>query len=238
MATVQMPENRGDTPLPSNSLKVRGMSVTPPQPSTKLNAKLVKAKAKGHVKKKSSVTELFFDNDLTTGDIVKDLAKNTLVPRIKETIFDMAMGYLSMKLFNGGHAVNRNTFMRNGMSINSRINYAGYSNTTNNTYGTYGTNSMINAAPRRTDLNISGWEFDYKDDADLVLGVLSDTALEYGSVSVAVFYQQLINLGIYSGDYDYTLQHWGWYKDAVMRAKVIRSRGGWIIDIERAGSLR
>ena len=231
MATVSMPEGNSNELLPSNSMKTRNEG---PNATESTGPKLVNGKAKGKIKKKSSISELFFDNDMTTGDIVKDLAKNTLIPRIKETIFDMAMGYLSMKLFDGKHAVNRNTYIRNGMAINSRINYAGFSSG-----GVQQSNNIVTAtSPKRTELNISAWEFDSKDDADLVFGVMCDTALEYGSVSVAVFYQQLINLGLFDGDYDYTLQHWGWYKDAVMQAKVCPSRGGWYIDIAKAGSLR
>lgn len=228
MATVQMPE--GGTMLPSNSNKSRNAVIA----TESAGAKLVKATAKGTIKKRSSISELFFDNDMTTGDILKDLAKNTLVPRIKETIFDMAMGYLSMKLFNGSHAVNRNTFLNNGLTLNSRMNYRGIS-----TGAVLQNNNIITAAsPRRSELNISSITFDAKDDADLVFSVMCDTAVEYGSVSVAVFYQQLINLGLYDGDYDYTLQHWGWYKDTVMSAKVLPTRGGWYIDIAKAGSLR
>lgn len=226
MATVQMPE--GNTSLPSNSMKSKTAAAT-----ESTGAKLVTGTAKGTIKKKSSFAELFFDTEMTTGDILKDLAKNTLVPRIKETIFDMAMGYLSMKLFNGSHAVNRNAYINNGLTLNSRMNYRGIST------GAALNNNVVSAAsPRRSELNISAITFDAKDDADLVFSVMCDTAVEYGSVSVAVFYQQLINLGLYDGDYDYTLQHWGWYKDTVMSAKVLPTRGGWYIDIAKAGSLR
>lgn len=234
MATVQMPEG-GTELLPSNSDKAKGATPTTTvvQTTESTGAKLVKGSAKGKIRKKSSFNELFFDTDLTAGEILEDLAKNTLIPRIKETVFDLVMGYLSIKLFGGKHAVNKNTFIRNGMAINSRINYAGMSS------GVTNTNNIVSAtSPRRTELNISAWEFDSKDDADLVFGVMCDTAVEYGSVSVAVFYQQLINLGLFDGDYDYTLQHWGWYKDTVMQAKVCPSRGGWFIDIAKAGSLR
>ena len=227
MATVQMPE--GNAMLPSNSMKSKTAAAT-----ESTGAKLVTGTAaKGTIKKKSSFAELFFDTEMTTGDIIKDLAKNTLVPRIKETIFDMAMGYLSMKLFNGSHAVNRNAFINNGLALNSRMNYRGIST------GAALNNNIVSASsPRRSELNISAITFDAKDDADLVFSVMCDTAVEYGSVSVAVFYQQLINLGLYDGDYDYTLQHWGWYKDTVMSAKVLPTRGGWYIDIAKAGSLR
>lgn len=232
MATVQMPEGSSEL-LPSNSNKARAQQVVTATQTT-ANSKVISGvQAKGKMKKKSSFSELFFDTDLTAKEIAIDLAKNTLIPRIKETVFDMVMGYLSIKLFGGKHAVNRNAYVRNGMAVNGRMNYSGFSS------GVINTNNIVTAAsPKRTELNISAWEFDAKDDADLVFGVMCDTALEYGSVSVAVFYQQLINLGLFDGDYDYTLQHWGWYKDAVMAAKVVPSRGGWYIDIAKAGSLR
>ena len=218
LATVNMPEGE----LPSNSNKSKAASDN--------NAKVKAGKAKGKVKKKSSFAELFLSED--RADIGDYVTKQVIIPRIKETVFDVVMGSLSMALFDGRHAVNRNAYMRNNMSTNSRMNYSGYSSVNNS-------NNVITAnSPRRTELNISNWEFDAKDDADLVFSTLCDTAIEYGSVSVAVFYQQLINLGLYDGDYDFTLQHWGWYKDAVMAAKVCPSRGGWYIDIAKAGSLR
>lgn len=220
MATVQMP---GEDSLPSNSYKSR-------QQQQSNAPKLKSGTAKGKVKKKSSFAELFLSEERDgIGDYV---TKQVIIPRIKETVFDVVMGALSMALFDGKHAVNHNTFMRNNMTLNSRINYSGFSNGG-------GANTVISASsPRRSELNISEWEFDAKDDADLVFSVLCDTAIEYGSVSVAVFYQQLINLDLYKGDYDYTLQHWGWYKDTVMNAKVLPTRGGWYIDIAKAGSLR
>ena len=220
MANVQMP---GEDSLPSNSYKSRQQQ--------QANApKLKSGTAKGKVKKKSSFAELFLSEE--RDDIGDYVTKQVIIPRIKETVFDVVMGALSMALFDGKHAVNHNTFMRNNMTLNSRINYSGFSNGG-------GANTVISASsPRRSELNISEWEFDAKDDADLVFSVLCDTAIEYGSVSVAVFYQQLINLDLYKGDYDYTLQHWGWYKDTVMNAKVLPTRGGWYIDIAKAGSLR
>lgn len=203
-----MPDNL----LPSNSYKDR--AATKP--------KTIEPVVKGKVKKKSSFAELFLSDD--RADIGDYVVKDVVIPRIKETIFDVVMGSLSMALFGGRHTFNKNIMARQGTT--SKVNYASFSNGG----GTKASNIVANM-PSRSDIDVSGIVFDDKGDAETVLGTLAGMVIDYGQVSVADFY------ALAEMDYDYTLGKWGWYKDAVMAAKVCPTRGGWYIEIARAGSL-
>lgn len=210
LAEVTLPEK--EETLPSNSYKDRALT----------KPKTVEAVVKGKVKKKSSFAELFLSED--RADIGDYVVKDVVIPRIKETIFDVIMGSLSMALFGGRHAINKNVLTRQG--VTSKVNYSAFSNN-----GGIKASNQQPGLPRRADLDVSGVVFDDKDDAETVLGTLAGMVIDYGQVTVADFY------ALAEMDYDFTLGKWGWYKDAVMAAKVCPTRGGWYIEIAKAGAL-
>lgn len=208
-----MPE--GGVMLPSNSYKDKAAATTAP-------AKDVTSVVKGKVKKKSSFSELFLSEDRSmVGEYV---LKEVIIPMIKDTIFSAATSALSITLFGDKSHLNKNNIVRTGMT--SKIAYNSFSNGG----GTKASNVMI-PGPSRGNLDVTDIIFDDKDDAETVLGTLAGLVIDYGQVTVADFYA-LAKL-----DYDYTMHKWGWYKDAIMAAKVCPTRGGWYIEIARAGSL-
>lgn len=211
MAEIQLPE--GGSMLPSNSYKDKVTTMPP---------KEVKSVIKGKAKKKSSFSELFLSED--RGMVGEYVLKEVIIPMLKDTIFSAATSALSITLFGDSHHLKNNNIVRSGLT--SKIAYNSFSNGG----GTKASNVPA-IAPSKGNLDVSGIIFDDKGDAETVLGSLAGLVIDYGQVTVADFYA-LAEL-----DYDYTMHKWGWYKDAVMAAKVCPTRGGWYIEISKAGSL-
>ena len=212
MAEVQIPENIG-TMLPSNSMKDK-----------ERKAQVTAVSMKGKIKKKSSFAELFLSED--RADVGSYVLKDIVIPMIKETVFDAAMGALSMTLF-GGRVTNHRGYRP---MTNSKISYNGMSNN-NNTRNQTPANSAI----RRSDLDISNITFTDKEDADKIHMSMTDLAQTYGRVTVADFYALLPpELAV---DYDFTLGRWGWDQDDIMKSKVMPTRGAWYIDIVKANAI-
>ena len=72
------------------------------------------------------------------------------------------------------------------------------------------------------------YTFDIRREADHVLWVMVDIAEEYGVVTRADF-KDLIGRKCDSDDY-----HYGWLPDAIRKARVLRTRDGWMIEFPKA----
>lgn len=211
-----MPEN-----LPSNSYKAKSEAAA----NAAAQKKKVDGVVKGKVKKKTSFHELFLSED-SVRDIGEYVVKEIAVPRLKDLLFDMTIGALSRRLY----GVTKPMLGANNILINkngvTKVNYGAMSTAT-----TKASQLAAQQAPSKNDLDVSSIVFEDKSDADLVLAGLCDIVSDYGKASVADFYS------LAQMDWDWTLQNWGWTKDAVVQAKIMPTRGGYYMEIIRPGAL-
>ena len=77
--------------------------------------------------------------------------------------------------------------------------------------------------PENPDFVVDDFVFDLKEDAEIVLEQLKESAEKYGHVTVADFHD-LIGEGS-----SYILNGYGWYAKAMNKAKIKKSRHGYTI---------
>ncbi len=202
---------------------IRELSVSAPSNSIKNREEKEKKKVEkvitGNViRKKPSVskkvTDVFLGEDI---DNIKDyVIFDVMIPALKDLIFDVFSGGLSMTLF--GNSTRKNSKLYNNKG---------------NTYVSY--NSMYNGSSKNsqrsiTDRSRSLYNFDEiilesKAEADEVLSNLVDLIDDYGIASVGDLYD---SLGIHS---DFTDQSYGWMN--LSSASVRRVREGYILHLPK-----
>lgn len=162
--------------------------------------------------KKRTVGDKFhetFTPDRTKG-VAESIIFDILIPAAKNTLFDMVCNGFRMTLWGDSPQGQRVRPMSSSYSNNggSRISYNNYSRGNGGYYDDgYGARRANMAQAGFTFDNI---EFDYRDDAAVVLDRLRD-ALDpvngFGMVSVANLYEAA---GVRDG-WNYIYNDWGWY---------------------------
>lgn len=196
---------------PSNSLNARN---NPPE-----EKKVEKVVTGEIVKKKRSpfarLTQQFVAED--SGSVLEYLVVDVLVPAAKELVLNMFTQGLERTLY--GEKSPRNTSQRNGYT-----NYASRSSPASGRHGSGATVTQLNRYQRANhdfrDLIIPN-----RGEAEDVLDRLRELIHDYGSVTVADFYEMLGLTGEFTDD------KWGWYD---LRAAFIKPvRGGYMFSMPR-----
>lgn len=198
--------------LPSNSIsKPKPEEVKPPVIKLKQVASHgVKVKKKGFVKRLA--TKILADD---AQNIKTFIVSDTIIPAIRNLIYDMATGALDMSLFGGNGGPRR----RDKNKTRSYVSYQGY----------YTGDRRDRVSDRREQTksrsNMNDIVFESRGEAEEVLTSMIDVIEEYGQVTVANLYELVGMTG------EFTDNRYGWTNLA--SAKVNRVRDGYIIDLPR-----
>lgn len=199
--------------LPSNSITKKGNGGQTDEKSVPVKVEKVVTSAV-HVKKKGFIKRV-------TSKLLADDAQNiktfiitdTIIPAIRNLIYDMCVGALDMSLFGGTKTRNRRRDIGR-----SYVSYQSY----------YDNPKRDRPSERRnqnTKANIDDVVFESRGEAEMVLTSMIDIIDEYGQISVANFYELVGITG------DFTDNSYGWKNLA--SAKVNRMREGYVIDLPR-----
>lgn len=141
---------------------------------------------------------------------------DVLIPAAKDTIKDIITQGIEMLLYGSTRGNDRGRRSAGNTVIS---------------YGSYHSSSKRRRGPERPERTrssgfrhrLSNIVYDYQEDAGEVLEFLHDLLDEYGSVSVADFYE----VSGLAADSEYTDNSWGWF--SLERCRVVRTRDGWEI---------
>lgn len=192
--------------------------------------KVIKGSAKVEKKKfsKKIIDFLFSDKIDSMGNY---LAYSILGPSLKNLIFQLGNGMLSMALFGGGSIApgGSGTYIPGYGYQTARREPVPYSNMANPNYAQP---QVMGYAPQRVGMN--DISFDSRDDCYLVLDRMNREIARYGKVRVADFYTFA---GITGQEGNWTLQANGWYNlnDA---HPMMRIDGRWIIEFPPVQPIR
>ena len=207
-----------DENFPSNSITSRGDRG---ERTKKRPERVVKGRAIRRKKSLgSNLAKTFLGNDAKS--VVAYIFYEVLIPAAKNTIQDMITGGIEMLLFGEGSGNrSRRHQKRDGQSVVSYSNYYQGGRTRGS--------SRRNGEPSRSvyrnrTRGIEEIIIDDRSEAEDVLEALRDMLDEYESVSVA----DLMDLTGFDNE-DWTDAKWGW--DDLRHAKVIRVRGGYMLDL-------
>lgn len=182
--------------------------------------KVKKADIKGKVRRKSSpwkrfTRELFVDDRDTIKEYV---AKDVIMPTIRNLIFDSVVGSLEMVLY-GFVSGGRRPGSRTRGGRNENISYASY----------YKSNGHSRSADRIVDSgNVSRYQditFETRADAETVLADLCDLCEEFGQATVG----DLLDLCEMTGEF--TDQYRGWRR--LNTATVMHTRDGYVLKLPK-----
>lgn len=149
-------------------------------------------------------------------DIKMYIWSDTIIPAIKNLIYDMTVGSIEMGLYgtnNGRKSRNKNK---------SVVSYQGFYNKDKHERP---------SDVRRERISVDDLIFQSRGEAEDVLSALVDEIDEYGSVSVASLYDAA-NVS----EYDFTANDFGW--ENLASARVDRVRDGYIIVLPKPRSLK
>jgi len=180
----------------------------------------VKSVVKGNVKKKkkpltTKVLELFVGEDVE--DVGEYVIHDIIAPGMRNIVYDMITGALSMTLF-GEMARASSNIKRTGGA--SHVSYQDY-------YKNKGKKNDRRTPSRRNTSahNFEDVEFEDRREAELVMDQLFDLLVKFNQASVADFYSLC---GIRSS---FTDNRYGWTNLSSMCVR--RTRTGWIIELPR-----
>lgn len=199
--------------LPSNSITKKGNGGQTDEKSVSVKVEKVVTSAV-HVKKKGFIRRV-------TSKLLADDAQNiktfiitdTIIPAIRNLIYDMFVGALDMSLFGGVRSRGRRKD-----NNRSYVSYQSY----------YDNPRRDRPSERRNQnakTNIDDVVFESRGEAEMVLTSMIDIIEEYNQVSIANFYELVGITG------EFTDNKYGWTNLA--SAKVNRMRDGYIIDLPR-----
>ena len=182
-----------------------------------------KRQAVGQAKiKKKGVSERLSDTFLSDGaqEVKSHLIWDIFVPAMKETVFDIFKSGLEMVLFGTGDRSKNLTRQRRGSS--TYVSYGSYYDDKQERSRRSGRTGKYN---RNTNHDFRDAIFENKREAEEVLDALVDLTLHYDFATVSDF-KQFAGLRA-----EYTDDSFGWQD--LRDAKVIRVRGGYIVDLPK-----
>ena len=143
------------------------------------------------------------------------IVRDIVVPTIRDTIYDIITGGLSMAMYGSTKARSKNR-PQNSLG-GSYVSYGSYSNSTNSP----------KASPARQPdrINVDDLIFGMADEAHQVIDALCDRLERYGTVTVQDLYD-LIGISA-----PRTAMYWGW--NDLSEAHVRKIRDGWLIELPR-----
>lgn len=204
MSIIQIPD------YPSNKFTTR----TNTQEQKKKIEKVIKGDATKQKKSVSKKVEDFLKND--GRDIIMHILEKKIIPSIKNLVYDVFTGGISMLLYKDDKGNGSTSFFNN----QNRINYGSffYSNKQSTTnHNITRSNATINTVD---DIVISN-----KTDAELVLSQLVELIDMYGFAAVSDYYELLGFVGAH------TDEKYGW--NDLSTASVKRVQNGWTISLPR-----
>lgn len=203
---------------PSNSITGYKGSEVQNTPSDRPKVQAVVSKP-AHIKKKSwlkRTAEKLLADDWV--DIKTYIWLDTIIPAIKNLIYDMTVGSIEMSLF----GTNSTTRKRQNGNNKSVVSYQGY----------YGNGKRVDQRPssRGQNRSIDDISFSSRGEAEDVLSLLIEQIEQYGQATVADLYDAA-KLGS-----EFTDNDWGWTN--LSNARVNRTRDGYVIVLPRPVSLK
>lgn len=172
--------------------------------------KIISGKAK---KKKPKISDIFTTEDL--GKVRYYLFEDVLIPNIKKLIHDIVTNGIDMFLYRDGNGD------RGGKSSISRPSYRKY----------YDDGRKETRSDRPRDRNKFGYAdivVDNRGEAEEILGALEDACEKYdGFVTVGALYD------LAGMDHKYTDYDYGWTRQMLRDAKIIRDRDGFLLAFPR-----
>lgn len=196
--------------FPSNTLEDR-MKRTQKKEEKRERPKVEKVIEGGARKRKATLgqkfKETFFMEE--TDEIAKWVRDDVVLPTLRDALFAMVTGSLSMALFGTVRGAGRRS------SAFGTVDYNGISSG----------RSQREARSAKARHTFEDLTFDAKHEADDVLEAMRDMVDEYGQVSIADMYELA---GVSSDPID---RKWGW--TSLRTASVIYSRDGYIIDLPK-----
>lgn len=199
--------------LPSNSKNRQNQPME--KPKLQPIATTVQTKKKAWYKRAAD-TFMAEDANSIGSFIVRDI----IVPTIRDTIYDIITGGLSMAMYGSTKA--RSSKKPSG-SNGSYISYGSYSSGS--------TQSQRPSSQRQADrINVDDLIFGMADEAHQVIDALCDRLERYGTVTVQDLYD-LIGISA-----PRTAMYWGWQD--LSEARVRKIRDGWLIELPRPQALK
>ena len=167
--------------------------------------------------KRAADTFIAEDADSIGAFIVRDI----VVPTIRDTIYDIITGGLSMAMYGSTKARSGRKATTTSLNGGSYISY-----------GSYSSNNQTKAQPMRQPdrINVDDLIFGMADEAHQVIDALCDRLERYGSVTVQDLYD-LIGVSA-----PRTAMYWGWTD--LSEARVRKIRDGWLIELPRVMPLK
>lgn len=153
-------------------------------------------------------------------DVGNSLFDTVILPAVKGLLYDTFMNGLSMLIFQesgthrGPSQTSYNRMYRSRRSTNRRPTYR---------EDRQQRRMMPNTRVSQVEEVIQDLYFDYRDDAQLVLGALHDSIQEYGRVTVGDYY------ALAGKTTNYTHQSWGW--DDLSGVNIHSSPDGYVIGL-------
>lgn len=175
-----------------------------------------KLKSKPVVKEKKrehNWTELFLAEDMDAAK--SDALWQIFVPRAKRTLVDILKRFLDIEVTGGGSKSSSGTTYTNYRRASEDDGYT-------------------TLRPRRKAYEVAEVEFDNKDDAETVLSELELTIEKSGCASVADYYD-LVDQSSMTNSSD---TEYGWTRNGIRQARIIRRGGKFTIQFPNTISLR
>lgn len=147
------------------------------------------------------------------------IVRDIVVPTIRDTIYDIITGGLSMAMYGSTKARSKNR--PNSPTSGSYISYGSYSN---------GSSSRQQPTRQADRINVDDLIFGMADEAHQVIDALCDRLERYGTVTVQDLYD-LIGISA-----PRTAMYWGW--NDLSEARVRKIRDGWLIELPRPQPLK
>ena len=175
----------------------------------KSKPKLVKIEPK----KENHFADLFLAEDL---DAAKDdVLRQIVIPRVKRTFIDALKRFLDIEVTGGSSKSSSGTTYTNYRKASEDDGYT-------------------TLRPRRKAYEVAEVEFDNKEDAETVLSELELTVEKSGCASVADYYDLVDQSNMTtSSDTEY-----GWTRNGIRQARIIRRGGKFTIQFPNTISLR
>ena len=148
------------------------------------------------------------------------IVRDIVVPTIRDTIYDIITGGLSMAMYGSTKARSKNR--PSGTLGGSYVSYGSYSSSNP---------TKAQQPARNTDrINVDDLIFGMADEAHQVIDAMCDRLERYGTVTVQDLYD-LIGVSA-----PRTAMYWGWTD--LSEARVRKIREGWLIELPRSQPLK
>lgn len=163
------------------------------------------------------LADTFLQDDIE--NVKSYVVSDVIIPTIKELIFNTISNTISMLMF--GDARGASSF-NNRSRPQTRVSYSRYYD--------QGRRTEPERETRRSGFDYDDITFDNRGDAERVLAAMDEAVDRYGVLSIFDMYD------LAGVDAPYTYQNYGWTN--IRNARVIQSRGYYIIDMPRALPIR